>query len=231
MSTSDMPRRRAMGRLYVPDERDRSFPAATVLRESTLRHMQWWDEGWHGDQMYDPHCVAFAWAHYLADGPRPVSVFSSRRPGVNTRDLYCEAQKRDPWPGDCENPLYDGTSVRAGAKVLKEWGHLSEYRWAFTADEVAQAILTRGPVIAGTLWFQGMSYPDRKGIMHVTGSPEGGHAYVLNGVNLDTRLFRIKNSWGRNWGLSGRAYIGFDSMQTLLDAYGEACVPIQRLPA
>lgn len=224
-------RRRAMGRLYAADERDRGFPAGAILTATTARAMEWWDEGWHGDQMFDPHCVAFAWAHWLADGPRPISLFESRRPGVDTTELYCEAQKRDPWPGDCDNPLYDGTSVRAGAKVLQSWGHIREYRWSYTATEVAQAILTLGPVIVGTLWYQGMSYPDREGVMHITGSPEGGHAYVVNAVNLDTGLFRIKNSWGRDWGLHGRAYISLDNMQTLLDAFGDACIPIQRLPA
>lgn len=226
-----MSRYRAMGRLYAPDDRDALYPASTVLRATTLRKKEWWDNGWHGDQGYDPHCVAFAFAHFLADGPRPISIFTSRRPGVDTRELYCEAQKRDPWPGDCQTPLYDGTSVRAGAKVLAEWGHVREYRWAATAAEVAHAILTVGPVVVGTVWYSGMSTPDASGIMRLTGSIEGGHAYILNGVDLDTGLVRAKNSWGRAWGQDGRAYLTMADLDKLLGMFGDACVPIQRLPA
>ena len=218
---------RGMGRIYIPDPRDNHYPMSSILQQTDLRKKDWWDEGWWGDQGYDPYCVAFSWAHWLADGPRPNSIFESRRPGVDTRELYCEAQKRDPWPGNCDYPLYDGTSVRAGAKVLQEWGFIREYRWARNGQELAQAVLNIGPVILGTMWYEGMGYPDSNGIMNITGSPWGGHAYVVNAVDLDTGLFTIKNSWGQGWGLNGRAYLRLADADVLIRAAGEACVAVQ----
>jgi len=222
---------RAMGRLYAPDDRDRLYPMSTVLPSTTLRRKTWWQEGWWGDQGADPHCVAFALAHWLADGPRPVSIFARSRPGVNTRELYCAAQKLDPWPGDCDDHQYDGTSVRAGVQALQAWGHVREYRWCYSADEVARTVLTTGPVIMGTLWYEGMSRPNAAGVMTRTGDVQGGHAYVVNGVNLDDGLFRIKNSWGRAWGQRGHAFIRLADLDALIVSYGDACVPIQQLPA
>jgi hypothetical protein len=217
-----------MGRLYFLDERDEGYPLSAVLQQTDRRRRMWWDEGWWGNQGADPYCVAFSWAHFLADGPRPASIFSFRRPGVDTRVLYCEAQKNDPWPGDCATPLYDGSTVRAGAKVLKDWGLISEYRWANGANEVAQAVLTQGPVVVGTMWYEDMFNADRTGLITATGRAVGGHAYVLNGVDLDTGLFRIKNSWGPTWGLRGRGYISISHMDRLLNNFGEACVAMQK---
>jgi hypothetical protein len=224
-----MSRTHGMGRLYLEDERDKEYPVAIMLSQTELRKRYWWSDGWWGDQGMDPHCVAFSWAHWLADGPKPASLFQRRRPGVSTSELYCEAQKHDPWPGDCKTPLYDGTSVRAGAKVLKDWGHIEEYRWAANAQEVAQVVLTQGPVVMGTLWYEGMSSPSRThALVTPTGKAQGGHAYLLNGVDLDSGYFRIKNSWGRNWGDRGHAFISIDNMDKLIKNFGEACVAIQK---
>lgn len=224
-----MDREFSMGRLYYRDVRDDDYPVAPML--SSLRSSRtqrfWHSDGWWGDQGHTPHCVAFSWAHFLHDGPLVGSIYRDVRL-VDTGELYCEAQKRDPWPGDCDTPLYDGTSVRAGAKVLQEWGHIQEYRWARSADEVVQVILNQGPVIVGTWWKMDMFYPNTQGVITATGANSGGHAYVINGVNLDTGFFRIKNSWGRRWGRQGHALISISDMDMLIKDYGEACVPLQK---
>lgn len=220
-----------MGRLFAEDERDKLFPYLTVMPLSTGGRTSrfWWSNGWWGDQGSTPHCVAFSWAHWISDGPKMTSIFPDRNPGVDTYHLYCEAQKRDPWPGDCNTPLYDGTSVRAGAKVLQEWGYIQEYRWATTAEQAVNAVLTQGPVIVGTMWYYDMFFPSRTDwILSPTGGGVGGHAYVLNGVDTEKGLFRIKNSWGKNWGRGGHAYIRIEDMDKLIKNYGEACIPLQR---
>lgn len=123
---------------------------------------------------------------------------------------------------------YDGTSVRAGAKVLKELGVIEEYRWAGNVDEVAQSILSLGPMVVGTPWYKDMFYPDKNGFIKPGGDQAGGHAYVLNGVNMNKRYFRIKNSWGRGWGKNGYAYITFDDFAKLLNEWGEACIAVEK---
>ena len=57
----------------------------------------------------------------------------------------------------------------------------------------------------------------------------GGHAYVINGIDTKKQLFRIKNSWGRNWGVKGSAYISFANMQRLIRENGEICLAVENI--
>lgn len=208
------------GRRKSLDPRDRLFSIAAVLPPPSIRLWRnWWDNGWWGDQGNTNHCVGYAWEHWVDDGPTVHAV----RPLYNPVGIYQSAQQVDEWPG--EN--YEGTSVRGGAKVLKDLGRISEYRWAFSLDEIVRAILQVGPVVMGTNWYDSMMTPGRWGRVQIAGPVVGGHAYVLNGVNTITRRFRIKNSWGRGWGAHGRAFIGYDDMARLLAEDGEACLAVE----
>lgn len=216
LKTYDDPRDWPVSRLHLP-------PLETA---PTYRY--WFQDGWHGNQGINPHCVAFAFAHWLNDGPKLYSLFRHRRPGVDTTYIYCEAQKLDPWPGDCDDPKYAGTTIRSGAKVMQRLGFVSNYYWARNASEIIQAVLTVGTVVIGTRWYEGMSRPDTNNLMWVTGREEGGHATVVTGVNTDTGLVRIKNSWGRSFGDNGHAYMTIDEFTKLTDLYVDACVLIQQ---
>ena len=220
---------RGHGRLYLPDERDEQYPIRPMLSGAPPSgYRYWWPSGWWGDQGSRPWCVAYAWLHKVADGPRT----TARTPGVDTTPamdpsrLYCSSQEVDPWEGDCTNPRYDGTSVRAGAKVLQAAGMIDEYRWTWDATTVVRAILEVGPVVVGTSWWSGMTWPDEDGVLHPEGVRQGGHAYVLNGVNVDRGLVRCKNSWGRGWGRRGHAWLSVDDLGDLLADRGEACLPV-----
>lgn len=218
-----------LGRLHLPDERDEEYPIRPMLAGAPDRTWRyWWANGWWGDQGPTPRCVAFAWLHKVADGPRTTRLTPSvdTTPAMDPRGLYCTAQTLDPWDGDCTRPLYDGTSVRAGAKALVAAGVIEGYRWAWDADTVVAALLALGPVVVGTTWTEGMSRPDERGVLHPTGRVQGGHAYVLNGVNTRTGMVRCKNSWGRSWGDAGAAWLSIDDLGDLLADRGEACLPV-----
>ncbi len=210
-----------LGRLASKDERDQAFPIRALLpaRASTRRWRNWWTHGWRGDQDDTPHCVGFAWTHWLHAGP-------TTQPGSPVLDphmLYRAAQQLDEWPGEA----YEGTSVRGGAKALVQHGYVGEYRWAFTIDDVVQAVLELGPVVVGTDWFESMFYPNKAGEVRVQGGPVGGHAYLLYGVNRNTKRFHALNSWGPSWGKNGTFSISIDDMGTLLDRDGEACLAVE----
>ena len=209
-----------LGRVHIPDGRDRGYPMATQLPEAAPeRRYRYWGAGWRGDQGATSHCVAYSLLHWLE---------AMGRPGDPDRWdpewIYREAQQVDQWPG--EEPDYEGTSVRAGAKILQRERLISSYRWAWDIGTIATAILTTGPVVVGTAWHDAMFTPDPDGRIRPGGGIAGGHAYLLSGVNTNDRVFRIDNSWGASWGKNGRAWITHDDMARLLAADGEACLPV-----
>lgn len=228
-----------IGRLVVPDERDAQYPIQASISDEHAQtavnrgYRYWWQDGWWGDQWYTPQCVAYSWTHWLEDGPtthaprapqREAVVTAQGEAIVNPQQLYVEAQTVDQWPGED----YDGTSVRAGAKILQRRGLISEYRWARSVEDVIDALLMEGPLVVGTWWYDSMFTPEPEtGLIRVEGDAAGGHAYLLNGVNVKRETFRLKNSWGREWGEGGCASITFDDFDRLLGEQGEACLAIE----
>lgn len=215
-----------LGRVYVEDVRDKKYQLKSLLPLELpgIDYKYWWPSGWWGDQQNTPYCVAFSWAHWLAEGP--ITQIRKRVGGtspIDTTYLYSEAQKNDDWVGED----YEGTSVRAGAKILKRDGFISAYNWAWDIETIKNALLTKGPMVVGTSWYYGMFFPDSNGLIRATGDVMGGHAYLLDGINMKKKLIRIKNSWGKSWGKNGFAYISFEDMEKLILEQGEACLAIE----
>jgi hypothetical protein len=152
---------------------------------------------------------------------------------INPFDLYREIVLLDEWSENdyeasgSEDNMQFGTSVRAGMKALQARGLISSYRWAWDAETVARWIWTSGPVVCGTDWTQDMFYPDRSTyFIEPTGQVVGGHAYILDGVNMHLRKFRMLNSWGP-WGKGWGAFLSFDSVAELLSRDGECAMAVE----
>lgn len=212
-----------LGRNPSKDEEDRKYLIQPLLAkiDVPVRTSRYWNaNGWWGNQYATPHCVGYSWTHWIEDGP---VTHKGQAPIINPESVYREAQLVDEWAGE----QYDGTSVRAGAKVLQSKGLIQSYLWAWDVNTLADAVLNLGPVVVGTYWYENMFFPNSKGILRVGGYIAGGHAYLINGVNTKRELFRIKNSWGREWGKNGYAYISFADMARLIAEDGEVCLAIE----
>jgi hypothetical protein len=227
---------KGLGRMILPDVRDRRFMMRAVVppkRELPASKM-WPLTSGVLDQGSTPQCVAYSWTQFLLATPTVHRAGSLGAIASFARDLYQRAQRIDEWPG--EN--YDGTSVRAGAKVLVAQGRIADsdtaqhggYRWAFNAAEARDFVLGIGPVVFGTWWTEEMFVPDAAGYIKPGGDYIGGHAYLVVGYSKPRNAFRIVNSWGASWGQSGRAWMAFADADTLIRDYGEACSALEVRP-
>lgn len=234
-----------LDRVYQLDLRSLNYlvtpVSATVNRKPrsyTWKVDQWLDQGTEGA------CVGFGFSHDLAARPMPVKGVTNQ---FARERVYWEAQRIDEWEGGSYpggSPVYEGSSVLAGAKVLKSLGFYHSYRWAITAEDLAGTIGYEGPSILGLNWYDGMFNPDGNGFLVPSGSIAGGHcliAYAVkfhfkgifswfsrtwDNVDYDKSYVRVWNSWGPSWGENGTAKISLRSLKQLIDQeHGEACFP------
>lgn len=156
-------------------------------------------------------------------------VCGNQRYLVNAKgvEFYHLSTLADEWLDEEYPPSDTGSSVLAGAKVLKQLHFVDRYEWATTFNDFLAAV-QRQPVMVGTTWTQGMFDPDSKGVIRPTGDLAGGHAYMIRGVDYQKGQVRMRNHWTRDWGINGEAFIKFDDMKWLLDQQGECLVPIPR---
>jgi hypothetical protein len=218
----------SFGRLSAPDDRDRQYPMRLLLQETPppVAPVRRWFHHTVGkilNQGETGTCVGHASRQWLS------SSLLMTKTGPDAFTIYREACLRDPWPGNDHGDLQFGTSVRAAMQALQARGHLSAYYWADTVGIMDRWLREqRGVLILGTNWYGGMNEPDQRGMIHMSGSLQGGHSYVISGANADQERFRLINSWGLSWGQYGRAWISYADVQRLLNEDGECVTAIER---
>lgn len=223
-----MPNRNfGLGRIHMPDERDHRFLMPQRIPEAAQVEKRLWVCNQVLDQGDSPMCVGYSTWNYLAAYP------VANKPKIAPAELYHEAQKVDEWPGED----YEGTSVRGAFKVLKNMGYVESYSWAFDVGAVVDWILTKGPVVVGTDWYDRMFTPE-KGFIRVGGKVVGGHAWLILGADRSKKCpdgtagaGRMIQTWGRGWGENGRAWISFTDLDKLIKANGEAATAKELLLA
>lgn len=215
------------GRSPSLDDRDQQHLIKQVPIPRAVTE-KYWTPGPVLDQGPTPQCVGYAGTQFLYTGP-------VRNKGnlLAPSALYLEAQKNDEWDGED----YEGTSVRGLFKALQQAGYVTAYEWAFQLEPAVAYVLTTGPLVLGTNWYAGMDEPDRYGFLSASGELMGGHCYLAIGVNRKKACpdkskgaFRIVNSWGKDWGQVGRAWLSFkDAGRLIADEWGEACTATEIL--
>jgi hypothetical protein len=226
-----------LGRIKQFDERSRGFAVRDHPDYLATPTTKTWPDRLRLDQGQTSACTGFSRTGDLGASPKPLTL-PGGKPFDNdfAQALYLLAQKNDEWPGE----KYEGSSVLGALKASVLLGYTGEYRWAFGIDDVIGALSSLGPVVFGTNWLSGMFDPDAQGLLDVSGSVEGGHAYLVRGVVLprngrarpggfpsiktDVPLLRITNSWSETWGRNGEALIRADQAESLLKDGGEAAI-------
>lgn len=206
-----------LGRIYVPDSRDRGYlMARRVSSGATVGHKLWMVSHLY-DQGQTPACVGFSTSAAATALEAPATVV------YDAAGLYVYANAHD---GDVTK--HDGTSVRAGFQAMLTVGDkvlsssdpaepngtmdkMKNYLWADTSqpdgdiDRIITWLLTVGPVVIGVDWYNASFNPDPKtGFISLTGGIAGGHALCLRGVEAtdpSNTWFVLRNSWGK-WGVT-----------------------------
>jgi hypothetical protein len=220
-----------LGRRVHKDRRDHKHLLVDHLTAVTLPTKKTW--GITGDALDQGNtgtCVGHGWRNFLRCAPIRTSTAHP-----SPFDIYRGAVLLDPWrDNDDEAKLKDGssdmdsgTTVRAGAKAVANLGRLTKYAWAFSLQPTIEWVLTQGPVVLGTNWYQDMFEPDAKGLVHVSGANAGGHCYLLRGVDTTKALALCTNSWGTTWGRKGNFYLSFKDLEKLILNNGEVCTAVQ----
>jgi hypothetical protein len=215
---------RTFDRVARFDEQSREFPIRTLVEDKKPKTILWECNTWL-DQGKEGACCGFAAAQELAAEPVAVPVSDKV-----ARDIYFEAQKIDEFAGGAypgAEPFMEGSSVLAAAKVLKNKGYIGSYYWAFSLADLIVG-LQSGPAVLGVNWYEGMCNPANTGFIHVDGKQVGGHSIMCRGVDLERKMFVLRNTWGRLWGQGGDCYLSFYSMERLLSLRGEACFYVDR---
>jgi C1A family cysteine protease len=214
------------GRLVSKDPRDRMYALPKRPQAAVGVVKRLWRSPGILDQGATSQCVVFSGDKYLTTRPITNKGFKTNEDRAR---VYKEVQAIDEWPGED----YDGTSVRAFYKWLKDKGFISEYRWAFDCESVVNHVLGTGPVQMGTIWDDGMSQPDRRGYISPTSdqADDSGHAWIIVGADREARnpdgsagRVTMVNSWGNSWGKQGRAFLTFETLDRLIKMEGEAAV-------
>lgn len=210
-----------LGRLPEFDDASRRFGVCEVLPMAPPRSFSWTCKTWL-DQGQEGACTGFSWGHLVAARPKPRAMDNA---GAET--IYHRARELDQYPGED----YEGSSVLGAAKACVDFGYISSYHWAFGLAELAHAVGYLGPAVLGINWYAGMAQTTSTGLVAATGDLLGGHAILCRGVDVKRRRFRLRNSWGPQWGVAGECLVSYDDMDRLLSEQGEAAIGVVKKAA
>jgi hypothetical protein len=210
-----------LGRLVNHDSRSRLYPfdtsGLTLMNTRHLRKIPVFDQGNLGS------CTGNAGIGCLGTGPffaTHGNHYSLDENGATT--LYGDATRADSYDGEYP-PTDTGCDGLTIAKVLTAAGEISGYQHTFSLNDALKA-LTLTPFITGVSWFQDMFTPAPDGQVRPSGTLAGGHEFVADQLDVDNQRIWFTNSWGSNWGVSGRFYMSWDDYGILLGQQGDVTI-------
>lgn len=229
---------RALAISDVASKSDRSLLTGENSLSGLPPSFQWSCDLWL-KQGFEGACVGFAWAHEMAANPVCTAGIDA---SFAREKIYFEAQRIDRFRGGAyrgARPFAEGTSVIAGARVLKAMGYIEDYRTAADIVDLLVVIADLGPVVFGCPWYHDMQHLCERDVAKPTGSRFGKHCVLITGFDLaldqqggideKSSFLRFRNSFGRDWGSNGDGKLSLASTRQLWpDA--EICIPLGRKP-
>jgi cathepsin L len=109
--------------------------------------------------------------------------------------------------GSCKNPPY--------SYKVHTWGWAA-FGWASVGD-IKRALCQHGPVATSIevtepfYYYTDGVFADKPRSAYVGGIPIVNHAVVIVGWDDAKGAWRVRNSWGRNWGDDGYAWVKYDN--------------------
>ena len=192
---------------------------------SSVRKRFWYSGAATLDQGQTSIVVGVVWTHWLA--ARQVPLAASEYDLRYALDLFHATQVEGGMPEDDQAGamLLDSVPVMFSRELITACADCN------TIEDVTNALLAHGPVIAGIVWRSGMFEPDRTYgqpicRIDVKSPVAGGHAVLLDGIDLDLELggvtgfIRLKNSWGPAWGDGGSCLISIADVGRLIGEPG-----------
>ena len=90
------------------------------------------------------------------------------------------------------------------------------------AEHMMAALHEHGPLVVGMKWYK--DWEDRvgdDGFMpdDLTEGVDGGHCIAIVGYSKTKDAFRLRNSWGTDWGDAGYAWLPMDMVEHIDDVY------------
>lgn len=223
---------RSLGRVYRPDPRDRRFALTPKLMGTIIRaeNLSTRKLPWHLskplDQGETSECVIHCYMHHKQGAPWVYTLPWKRSERTKRYDL---ARARDGFPMP-----HDGTTARAALDIAREQGEIAEYLWVYDEDTAREYIKTRGTLMFGSDWFDGMFTPSKKGAyVEPTGYWAGGHEYLLRWYHGPTHrlypdTYEFQNSWSASWGDGGLFRMKADAFRYLfLGLNGDLASPME----
>lgn len=213
-----------LGRHVLHDSRSRRYaaPAKDPRKLTSVRHtvnIPIMDQGNVGSCTGHAGTAAIASDVFWSGG---AVVLQNQDPHEYAVDLYSEATRLDPWPGQYE-PDDTGSDGLSIAKALQGRGLVSGYTHAFSLEAALTALAER-VVLIGSSWLDEMYRVTAEGHVMVGGPVVGGHEFALDELDVERQRVWIRNSWGTSWGVEGRGWISWDELGRLLADDGDCTI-------
>lgn len=230
-----------LGRHVNHDPRSRAFahaPSSETLRSRVWkRHFVPLDQGPIGSCTGNAMLGA-VYTGKCYDALTPAACKQVPPTEENARDLlYAWATKLDAFVGSYP-PVDTGSDGVSVAKAAQKLGLIAGYRHTFSLDDALRTLANDSHVIVGLNWYHAFDRPDTTGLVTLPariGMPEGGHEFLIYGIDVLRERVLARNSWGPYWGggLEPGSLVGpgefqftFQDFGRLLREDGDVTVPV-----